>query len=293
MSTVVVTGARGYVGGRLETALRERHRVVVVDRTTDAAGLKEACTSADAVVHLAGANEILAAENPELALAETVSTTWRTARAAAEGGVRRFVYVSTVHVYGPPVEGAVLDESTMPAPRGAYAVARLASEHAAASHDLDLVVLRLTNAVGAPGRADVQRWTLVANDLCRQAALTGALRLRSHGWQWRDFVPMADAVRILEAAADPEAVPAGTYNLGSGTPTTVRNLAELVQDAFEALTGDRPPLHAPEGPDERPQPHRVSVQRLADLGLRADGDLSAAVEETAAFCLAHREELPA
>jgi UDP-glucose 4-epimerase len=293
VSAVVITGARGYIGGRLVGHLETRgdHSLRLIDRS-NAGDLKEACAGADAVVHLAGANEILTAENPEEALAETVSTTWQTARAAAEGGVRRFVYVSTVHVYGAALEGAVLDERVLPAPRGAYAVARLASEHAAGSHDVDLVVLRLTNAVGAPDRPDVQRWTLVANDLCRQAALTGALRLRSHGWQWRDFVPMADVVGILEAALDPPAVPAGTFNLGSGTPTTVRGLAELVQDAFESLTGERPPLHAPDGPDERPKTHRVSVQRLADLGLRAGGELAAAVEETASFCLAHRGELP-
>ncbi|MBV9283482.1 MAG: hypothetical protein JO176_02620 [Acidimicrobiia bacterium] len=139
----------------------------------------------------------------------------------------------------------------------------------------------------------MQRWTLVANDLCRQAALTGALRLRSDGWQWRDFVPMGDVVRILEAALDPDAVPAGTYNLGSGTAATVRSLAALVQNAFESFTGERPALHAPDGSGPRPQPHQVSVERLASHGLRADGDLAAAVDETARFCVTHRDRLPA
>lgn len=292
MSSVAVTGAAGYLGGRLVAHLGKQHHAVPLDHAEDAE-LKEGCAEADAVIHLAGPNEIVAAQDPERALVETVATTWRTARAAAEAGVRRFVYVSTVHVYGPPADGAVLDEQTVPAPRGAYPISRLASEHAAASHDLDLVVFRLTNAVGAPASPAVRRWTLLANDLCRQGAITGALQLRSDGTQWRDFVPMADVFAILAAALDVTAVPAGTYNLGSGTPMTVRGLAELVQDAFESLTGTRPPLHAPEAVDGPRDPYHVSVQRLADLGLRADGDLRAAVLETARFCLDHRNELPA
>jgi len=294
VTVVAVTGAAGYLGGRLVAHLREQreqHPVLTLDRTGDT-DLKEACAGADAVVHLAGANETVAAEEPERALAETVAATWEMGRAAAEAGVRRFVYVSTVHVYGPAPEGAVLDERTLPAPRGAYAVARLASEHAAASQDLDLVVLRLTNAVGAPASPAVRRWTLVANDLCRQAATAGSLRLRSDGSQWRDFVPLSDVVEILTASLDRDAVPAGTYNLGSGVSTNVRQLAELVQDVFESLTGSRPPLHAPVPASEPPKPHLVSVKRLADLGLRASGDLRGAVEETARFCLDHRDALP-
>src|SRR5207247_7297531 len=106
-------------------------------------------------------------------------------------------------------------------------------------------VLRLTNGVGRPAAPEVERWSLVANDLCRQAATTGALRLRTDGLQWRDFVALDDVCRVVAAALDTRAVPAGTYNLGSGNPLTVRDLAELVQNAAESATGLRPPLFSP------------------------------------------------
>src|SRR3546814_15669025 len=64
---------------------------------------------------------------------------------------------------------------------------------------------------------------------------------------------LADVVRAIAASTDPAKVPAGTYNLASGTSTTVRELAELVQDRVEARTGKRPTLKAPEpdGPGDR------------------------------------------
>lgn len=292
MTSVLVTGASGYIGGRLmehlATAGRRAH--ALARNAFDDASQFEGVGS---VVHLAGANEVDAATDPERALLDTVRATWRVTQAAAAAGVERLVYVSTVHVYGPPDESALLSENLLPAPHGSYAVARLASEHIIDAADIDAVVLRMTNSVGAPHNVAVRRWTLVANDLCRQAATTGTMRLRTDGSQWRDFVPMSDAVRILAATTDPAAVPAGTYNLGSGVPTTVRQLAELVGDAFEELTGERPLLEAPELRADPPKPYYVSVRRLADLGLYADGNLADAVAETARFCLEHASELGA
>lgn len=294
---IVVTGAAGYLGSRLCAHLKDRADVVaivrrevpwlpveqvVADLTTST--LDAIVAGADAVVHLAGANE--AAADVDAALAGTVVGSRRLAAALDVG--TRVVYVSTFHVYG-ATSGAV-DEETLPAPRHPYAIARLASEHLLAGRDL--VVLRLTNSVGAPIDPAVDRWTLVVNDLCRQAAVDGTLMLHTPGFQWRDFVHQADVVRIVETALDPSSVPAGTYNL-AGEPHTVRAVAGFVQDAFERLTGRRPPLRAPDlAPGDRlPEPVSVSTARLAGLGLRPATPVVDAVEETARFCLDHRAVL--
>jgi UDP-glucose 4-epimerase len=178
-----------------------------------------------------------------------------------------------------------------PEPRSAYGISRLASEHVAASladGAYELVVMRLTNSVGAPYHPAVDRWTLVANDLCRQGALTGRLELRSPGVQWRDFVPMRDVCSAIGAACEPAAaLPPGTFNLGSGRPMRIRELARVIQDAFERRTGHRPELRAPEARGQSPEPYYVSVERAARHGVVLDGRLEDAVEETVDFCLEH------
>src|SRR5205085_1729863 len=125
----------------------------------------------------------------------------RLAEGCASSGVGRLVYLSTMHVYGARiVPGATLTEDMRPEPRSAYGISRLASEHVAASlaaGAYELVVLRLTNSVGAPYDPGVDRWTLVANDLCRQGAQAGQLELRSSGMQWRDFVPLRSVCAAL------------------------------------------------------------------------------------------------
>jgi UDP-glucose 4-epimerase len=250
----------------------------------------------DSVVHLAGEDEVTAAAQPTAALAATIAATHRVAEACAGAGTRRLVYLSTIHVYGARIApGVTLMEDMRAEPRSAYGVSRLASEHVAASLAADaceLVVLRLTNSVGAPYDPAVNRWTLVANDLCRQGAVAGDLQLRSSGMQWRDFVPLQDVCSALVAASTPNGrLPPGTYNIGSGHPTRVRHLAELVQDGFARQTGRRPTLRAPVPEHGPPEPYRVSVERATGHGLRLDTPLEDAIDETVAFCIEHRAAL--
>lgn len=311
LTRVLVTGAGGYLGGRLLAALRAgtgvriratarssqpglepAHEVHLLDLLGDAAGLRRLCEGVDTVVHLAGPNETRAAADPDGVLAETVLAGRRVAAAAAAAGVRRIVYVSTIHVYGAAmVPGADLAETTVPQPRSVYAVARLAVEHLVAASGCEAVILRLTNGVGAPVAPSVDRWSLVANDLCRQAALDGRLQLRSPGTQWRDFVALQDVCRVLTAFAAGDELSPGTYLVGSGSPMTVRDLARLVADAVEAETGTRPPLEAPPPEGRPPSPWRVDVDRLTGMGLRPITPIESAVTETVRFCLRNREAL--
>ena len=301
MRRLAVTGAGGFLGSRLVAALAEGPVAVralvrtpvpwlptddqrVVELLDPAAEVAAAFDGVDAIVHLAGHNEVVAASDPDRALAETALAGRHVVEAARAAGVARIVYVSTIHVYGDQLApGATVDESAPPAPHGAYAVARLAVEHLVADGP-DPVVLRLSNAVGAPAHPDVDRWTLVAADLCRAGVTTGQVVLRSTGQQWRDFIGLADVVRAIEASADPARVPGGTYNLVSGRSTTVRALAELVQDRVAAATGARPELVAPDPTGPGPAAYHLSPDRLAAHGVRAEQPLAASVDEIVELC---------
>lgn len=299
---VAVTGAGGFLGGRLVGGLADAGmptRALVrapvswlrsldqrtVDLTEPVELVAEALEGCSTLVHLAGHNEVVAAREPDRALSESVIAARHAAEAAAAAGVRRVVFVSTIHVYGTKLEpGAVVDEEVAPAPRGAYAIARLAAEHVIAAAP-DPVVLRLSNAVGSPADPGVDRWTLVAADLCRAGVETGEVVLHSTGQQWRDFIGMADVLRAIILCSAPSPVPAGTYNLASGRPMTVRQLAELVQDRLEALVGRRPPLRAPEPTGQGPAPYRIDPGRLAAAGFDAAQPLPDAIDEIIELCL--------
>src|SRR5690606_29599263 len=117
---------------------------------------------------------------------------------------------------------AAVSEDTPTSPTSAYARARRACEELLLSaDDIEAVVLRLSNAVGAPADPSVDRWTLVANDLGRSAVLDRKMVLHSTGQQWRDFIALTDACRMIAGTLAPT-VPPGVYNLAAGASSMVR-----------------------------------------------------------------------
>ena len=303
--TVLVTGARGYLGGRLVQHLeahggfavrrgsRRAHgddgAVVAMGELRDDALLESACRGVQAVVHLAALNEIDSARDPDRAMEVNVEGTRRLVAAAARTGVERFVYLSTAHVYGAPLAGRI-DEDTPTSPAHPYATTHRLAEDVvlAARGRMDPVVLRLSNAIGAPTRADVDRWTLLVNDLCRQAVATGALTLRSSGLARRDFIAMFDACAAIAhfLELDRSALPDGPVNLGGGKSMRVIDMVNLVADRAAALLGARPTIVRPDPvPGEAHPDLDYRIDLLLSTGFALRGDLSREIDDTLRLCV--------
>lgn len=299
---LVVTGASGYVGSYLlRSAARRGYRTKGIVRApvpwlepdlqrvapllSDSEPVME---GADAVVHLAAPNETAFRNDPEEALAQTVDASRSVAQVCARTGVRRLFYISTVHVYGSAMKpGASITEETPAVPVGGYGRSRLISERVMwdEASGVQVVIFRLTNGVGAPVSASVERWTLVANDLCRQAGATGRMRVAQPG-QWRDFIPLdAVASLILEASkpAHEALVPPGIYNLSAGRSITILDLAGLIADEAKRL-GIPASIDAPTASFE--PSYRIDNAKIGDTGLLpGDLSLSRAIRDTLQLCV--------
>jgi UDP-glucose 4-epimerase len=304
VTTVLVTGAGGYVGQRLTChlaadglAVRALVRTplswpagieqVVGDLVTDPGLAQSIAHGVDVVIHLAGANEQLAARHPEASVSDTVMA----AEHMAHSDVERIIYLSTVHVYGNLLtSGALIREDMPPDPVHPYAVARLACEELFLHGRAPAMIFRLSNGIGAPAHPESRRWSLVANELCREGAVTGRLTLRSPG-QWRDFIALSDVETVLTAVVGSATFRPGVFNLASGRSITVLDLASMVQESFVKLGQPRPLLVAPDGPERPPGPYRIDVTKLRQLGLSAATPLHQAVDETVRFCLDHKRAL--
>ncbi len=126
-----VTGGTGFIGGRVIARLRERgDAVTALARTpskagalsalgcdlaegslTDEAAVRKGVDGCDAAFHVAGAYEVGIPESARPAMYDTNVTGTRVVLdAAAEAGVPRIVYVSTVNVFG-NTRGRVVDET--------------------------------------------------------------------------------------------------------------------------------------------------------------------------------------
>ncbi|KRT68794.1 MAG: nucleoside-diphosphate-sugar epimerase, UDP-glucose 4-epimerase [candidate division NC10 bacterium CSP1-5] len=303
MGRILITGGLGYVGGRVTRHLAKVHGLanlrvlsrrdlervspwagsieVVRGDLRDPAGLAKAVAGVYAVIHLAAPDEVMSRKDPEEALEVTGQGTHRLLQASLEAGVRRFLYFSTFHVYGPWARGRITEE-TATRPVHPYAIThRLAEDYVnwfRHEHGLETLVLRLSNAVGYASDPFVDRWTLVFNDLCRQAVLNGHLRLRSDGSQLRDFITLTDVARAVEHCLDLPDWGDGLLNLGSGRTLSVLELAEAVAAAYAELRGKPVGIErGPRRPGESTSAFEFCIDKLLATGFALRGSF---LEET-------------
>ncbi len=307
MTPIVVTGGFGYVGGRIVQTLLEGGadvRVVTrraedqipawaASRVTWGADLAQLCDGAGCLIHLAAPNEIACAADPEKEIAATRALTEAALAAARAGGVERFIYFSTVHVYGPLV--GHIDETTPAAPAHPYAVAHLESEklvEAASESSLAALTLRLSNGFGAPADTGTDRWTLLVNDLCRQAVQDRKLVLTSDGRQRRDFLTLTDIAAATRHFAAMTAFPDRyrVINLSAGKAMSVREMARLIQHRAERLLNADVPLSvaapASNEADGDPIPDlEIDNSRLRDAGFSPKAPMDAEIDALLQFCI--------
>lgn len=169
---VLITGAKGFIGAALglrlrkvgclvrqtirqaatlrdeDTANDEDHEWVVLHDRSTPSDTQRALAGVKTVVHLAGRVHVMEdrAADP-LREFRRINAVWteRLARAAADQGVRRFVYMSSVKVNGEETR-VPYTEQDVPTPRDAYGISKWEAEQALAKVSsetgLEVVIVR-------------------------------------------------------------------------------------------------------------------------------------------------------
>ncbi len=200
------------------------------------AGLADLVNDVDVVFHLAARLHV---SNPDPSLSsayerDNVGVTRGLAEALS--GSARFVFFSTIDVYGPTSRAEVADERTPPQPRSLYGRTKLAAEGAALAHP-GATVLRVAAVYGARVKGNYARLV--------QAVRHGRFVTVGAGRNRRTLVYDEDlAEAAWRAATDPRAR-GRVYNVTDGSVHTVDDIAVAIAEAV----GRRPSLwHLPVAP---------------------------------------------
>jgi UDP-glucose 4-epimerase len=232
--------------------------------------LEKACEEIDVVIHLASPNEIISKENPELAVQTNAMGTRNLLVAAQKAGVKKFIYLSTFHVYG--CGEGVVSEASECWPKADYATTHLFGEYYCRqfSQDFDVSILRLTNGYAAPLEKSIDRWSLIMNNLCWMAVEKGQLELRSHGHQKRDFVWIGDLAQAIRLLIGKTTSSGEIYNVSRGESISMRELALLIGKVYQSKYQKTLPIVFSNPNDESaPDPQielRVEHEKLSELG---------------------------
>lgn len=307
---VLITGGFGYLGGRIAAELANdsgravrlgsrkiqaapdwlpQAETVALD-VLEAGSLSAAMADVQAVVHLAAMNENECVANPGGAVQINTLGTFNALQAAIDAGVKRFIYFSTAHVYGAPLVGNIT-EQTLPRPIHPYAITHHAAEDfVLAAHDQKKIigiVVRLSNGFGAPTHPEVDRWTLLVNDLCRQAVQNRKLVLRSSGLQQRDFITLTDVGRAMRHLLELRQTDCedGLFNLGGDNSISVWDMAQKIAQRCKMTLGYLPNIERP-APQSGEQVDSLNFHsgKLQKTGFKLLGNLDEEIDRTLLVC---------
>ncbi len=307
---VLITGASGYVGGRIRQYLATVTDNVLYTTSRDLAqcdttercryldlascdDTEEVLEGIETVIHLAALDENTCIQQPQRALEVNTLGSFKLLHGAIRAGVRKFIYFSTIHVYGSPLQGTLAEDScTRPAHPYAY-THRAAEDFILAAHDqavIDAIVVRMSNAIGPPTSPNVDRWTLLVNDLCRQAVTNRKMVMRSDGMQWRNFIALEDVAQATMHLMNlpREACGNGIFNLGAEQCTRVVDMVDLITQRCQATLGYVPQVQKPlPSPGEAPASFTFSIHKLKSAGFTPESCLSREIDGTLEFCRNH------
>ncbi|GEP47146.1 SDR family NAD(P)-dependent oxidoreductase [Microbacterium saccharophilum] len=284
---------RGRVAN-LDAALETGRAVLVEGDIRDARLVDDLVAGTDVVFHQAAIRITQCAEDPRLALEVLVDGTFNVVEAAARHRVSKLIAASSASVYG-MAETFPTDERHHHENNDTiYGAAKTFNEGLVRSframQGLDYVLLRYFNVYGP--RMDVHGvYTEVLVRWMERIADGRPPLIFGDGQQTMDFVCVPDIARANVLAARSGVVD-GTYNIASGTETSLLDLAEALLRVMGAEH-----LGVEHGPD---RPVNGVVRRLADtraakrdLGFEATIGLEEGLRQLVEWWRPLREEIAA
>jgi len=174
---VLVTGAAGQIGSELVTALRQRYgkgNVVSTDKftgrnpgggntpeyldVTDQPSVERVVreNNIDTVYHLAAILSAVGEENPDLAWEVNMRGLKNVLDVAAQSGVKRLFWPSSIGVFGPKTPKVMAPQDTTLNPTSMYGVTKVAGEllcnYYSIRHGLDVRCLRFPGLISSEAR---------------------------------------------------------------------------------------------------------------------------------------------
>jgi UDP-glucose 4-epimerase len=252
-----VTGGSGFIGSHVVDRLRARgHEPRIFDLAPsphhapgeidtvlgdlcDGEAVRAALEGCDAVFHLAAVADVdQVAKDPALTDRVNVRGTQSLLDAVRDTGVPRFLYASTIWVYGDATGPEPVDEDTpLGLPKHFYTATKIAGEMYASSYGelygLEHTILRFGIPYGPRSRP-----TAVVAAFTAKARAGQPLTIAGDGTQSRRFVYVEDLADGVVAALAPAAANR-IYNLVGRENVSVRAIARAVRD----VVGEVPIVH--------------------------------------------------
>ncbi len=312
MKKVLVMGACGYLGARLSQYLAiSGHSVTAFDSYNPhmhsqwvslmddiiIGDIRDELTVSnlvekrfDVAVYLISLDQHKSEADPDYVSSINVLPTWNMLDKLTKNGLEKFVYFSTVHVYG-NLPREIISEDLKPNPVSAYGLTHLLSENLCNYYHektkTDCINVRLSNSYGSPAFKENNCWWLVINDFCKAAYEKNKIIINSDGSSQRDFIhgdDVAKAIDILITAKISDRN--NVYHIASGKSLTILELAHIVKEVYsnryntdvDIILQDNSISKRPKIFDDIER-YSFSTKKLDELGYKKNTELRSGIDE--------------
>tara|TARA_A100000164_G_scaffold360071_1_gene373358 strand:+ start:1214 stop:2152 length:939 start_codon:yes stop_codon:yes gene_type:complete len=247
---ILITGSDGYIGSSLIEFLNKkkfsvrgtnRRLKLKVDKDLDYVHVdlkknkisKTIFKNVESIIHTVSLNHDDCIRNPQLAKKINVDGTINLLKNASKMGVKQFIYLSTIHVYG---NNLCLNtsEEKKPNPNSIYAKTHYQAEREifkfCNGKNINPIILRISNISGCPTNKNINCWGLVINDLCKQSILKKKILLKTSGNQIRDFISLSDFNNIIyKIIRLKNKSISGVFNISRNKSVKIRTVAQMIK----------------------------------------------------------------
>lgn len=312
MNKILITGACGYLGARLCKHLAEAgykvtaftshnasvksewallmDEIIVGDICDEATVSNLASRDFNVVIHLISLDHHKSESSPNFVSSINVMPTWNLLDTFTKNGLNKFIYFSTIHVYGNLSTGTI-DENYPSNPINTYGLTHFLSERICNYYnnktDTECINIRLSNSYGSPIFSKNNCWWLVINDLCKTAINSNEIRLTSDGSPQRDFIHGYDVARAVEILIkSKENNEKNTFHIASGETLTILDLAYKVKNVFDQRYNKNIKIILPNGVvSENPQVLKsrknfsIDTKNIRQLGFKQNISIDEGISE--------------
>lgn len=190
----ILIGKSGLIGSSIEKLLKDKNQHINTygrsscDNFLDLNRFNLKQTSnkiCDTLIHCAGITDEEIESNKELSIRKNTEGLVRLVDWAKESGVKKFIYLSSAHVYGNL--NKKIDENSKTCPQSLYGTLHLFAENYIRSVFEDYLILRPLSVYGdAPN--NFKRWRLIPFSFPNDLAKKNIIILKTHGKQGRNFI---------------------------------------------------------------------------------------------------------
>ena len=254
----MVTGGAGFIGKHLVAKLlRDQHEITIFDNFSSSSKnditylledgvslvtgdvldydlLLKSMSSCDFVIHLAAQTSVSQSiADPKTTADIIVDGTVNVLKSCVKANVKNIIFSSSAAVYGNSLDTLISEKSHLN-PLSSYGASKLVAEYNLQTFSklfgLNSISLRLFNVYGNGQSSEAG----VVRKFLKNISKDVPLEIFGDGMQTRDFVHISDVIEAFYCAIrNIEAKRGEVYNIGSGSATSINELASLLISSKE------------------------------------------------------------